>query len=211
MINKKIINIAFLSTCPPRECGLATFTQDLVDAIDANGVVDTNIIAVNNSTPRVYSNKVIFEISQNNQMDYLELAKKLNHSNMDLLVIEHEYGIYGGDHGDYILDLVKNVTIPVITTLHTILREPSIKQKEIIKILSEKSVKIITMAKNTSKILRDIYGVAPEKIEVIHHGVPVRLVPTRQNLKNQFGYEKGLNMPSKQSQSYARITATFYT
>jgi polysaccharide biosynthesis protein PslF len=189
MINNKTINIAFLSTSPPRECGLATFTQDLVDAIDANGVVDTNIIAVNNSKPRVYGNKVIFEINQNNQKDYLELAQKLNHSNMDLLVIEHEYGIYGGDHGDYILDLINNITIPVITTLHTILREPNDKQKEIIKILSEKSVKMVTMAKNTSKILKTIYGVAPDKIEVIHHGVPVRLIPTRQNLKNQFGYK----------------------
>ena len=73
---------------------------------------------------------------------------------------------------------MNNIDIPVITTLHTILREPNDKQKSIIKTLGEKSVKIITMAKNTSKLLKTIYGVAPSKIEVIHHGVPVKLVPS---------------------------------
>lgn len=188
MLNNKLLNIAFLSTIPPRECGIATFTQDLIDAIDATGVVDTNVIAINNSKHRDYSNKVIYEINQNNQNDYFELAEKLNHSNIDLLIVEHEYGIYGGDHGEYILDLLNNIDIPVITTLHTILREPNDKQKLIIKALGDKSVKLITMAKNTSKLLKTVYGISPNKIEIIHHGVPVRLVPTRQSLKKQFGY-----------------------
>ncbi len=189
MLNNKLLNIAFLSTSPPRECGLATFTQDLIDAIDANGVVNTNIIAVNNDKPREYSNKVIYEINQNNKDDYIELAYKLNHSDIDVLVIEHEYGIYGGDDGEYILDLLNNINIPVITTLHTILTEPSDNQKLIIKALGDKSAKIITMAKNTSKLLKTIYGVSPYKIEVIHHGVPVRIVSNRQSLKNQFGFK----------------------
>jgi polysaccharide biosynthesis protein PslF len=189
MTNKKLLNIAFLSTYTPRECGIATFTEDLIGAIDASGIVDTSVIAINNSKHREYSSKVILEINQNTQKDYLELAQKLNHSNIDLLVIEHEYGIYGGDHGDYILDLLDNIDIPVITTLHTILREPDDKQKMIIKLLGEKSTKIITMAKTTSKLLQTIYGVSPDKIEIIHHGVPVRLVPSRQSLKNKFGYK----------------------
>jgi len=188
MLNNKLLNIAFLSTIPPRECGIATFTQDLIDAIDANGVVDTNVIAINNSENRDYSSKVIYEINQNNQKDYVELALKLNHSNIDLLVIEHEYGIYGGDHGEYILDLLNTIDIPVITTLHTILREPNEKQKLIIKTIGDKSAKIVTMAKNTSKLLKTIYGIPSNKIEVIHHGVPAKLVPNRQSLKNQFGY-----------------------
>lgn len=189
MSNKKLLNIAFLSTIPPRECGIATFTQDIIDAIDLNGVVNTNVIAVNNSVQRDYSDKVIYEINQKDQNDYIELAHKLNNSNIDILVIEHEYGIYGGDHGDYILDLVNNINIPVITTLHTILTEPNDKQKSIIKALSDKSAKIITMAKNTSKLLQTIYEVPAYKIEVIHHGVPVKLVPARQSLKNKFGYK----------------------
>lgn len=188
MVKKKLLNVAFLSTSPPRECGLATFTQDLIEAIDTNAVVDTNIIAVNNSVKREYSEKVIYQINQNDKKDYIDLAHKLNHSNIDLLVIEHEYGIYGGDCGEYILDLVNNIEIPVITTLHTILREPNEKQKLIMKVLGEKSVKIVTMAKTTSKLLKTIYGIDPFKIEVIHHGVPFKLVPSRQALKAEFGY-----------------------
>jgi len=189
MTKNKLFNIAFLSTYPPRECGIATFTQDLTDAIDSTGVVDTSIIAVNDSKRRDYSNKVIYEINQTNRKDYIKLAYKLSHSNIDLLVIEHEYGIYGGDNGDYILDLLNNINIPVVTTLHTILTKPTDKQKLIIKTLSEKSTKIITMAKNTSKLLKTIYGVSPYKISIIHHGVPKILVPSRQSLKKQFGYE----------------------
>ncbi|MDF2675226.1 MAG: glycosyltransferase [Clostridiales bacterium] len=189
MIKNKLLNIAFLSTSPPRECGIAAFTQDLIDAIDVAGVVDTNIIAINNSKHRDYGNKVIYEINQNDQSDYKELAQKLNNSNIDLLVIEHEYGIYGGDHGDYILDLLNNIDIPVITTLHTIIREPNDKQRLIIKAFGEKSARIITMAKTTCELLKTVYGVSPSKIEVIHHGVPLKLVPSRQTLKKQFDYE----------------------
>jgi len=189
MLKNKLLNIAFLSTFPPRQCGIATFTQDLIDAIDANGVVDTNVIAINNANHRVYSDKVIYEINQNVQADYVELAHKLNHSNIDLLVIEHEYGIYGGDNGDYILDLLNNIDIPVITTLHTILSKPSEKQKSIIKAFGEKSAKIVTMAKSTSKLLKTTYGVSPYKIEVIHHGVPDKYPSSRLSLKKKFGYE----------------------
>src|ERR1035437_1623879 len=128
MLNNKL-NIAFLSTIPPRECGIATFTQDLIDAIDENGVVNTNVIAINNSKHRDYSDKVILEIKEKTQKDYVELAEKLNHSNIDLLVIEHEFGIYGGEQGEYLLDLLNNINIPIITTLHTILRKPNSKQK----------------------------------------------------------------------------------
>lgn len=190
MMNNKLLNIAFLSTYPPRQCGIATFTQDLVNAIDANGSVDTNIIAINNfKCKKNYSNKVIYQINQSNKKDYIALARKLNHSSIDLLVIEHEYGIYGGDHGDYILDLLNNVDIPVITTLHTVLAEPNDKQKLIVKALAAKSAKIITMAKNTSRLLNTVYGVPAGKIEVISHGVPYKNIPDRQTLKKLFGYE----------------------
>ena len=188
MKNKKILKIAFLSTSPPRECGLATFTQDLIDAIDDIGLVNTSVIAVNNSKHREYGEKVLFEINQNQREDYTELAEKLNSSDIDLLVIEHEFGIYGGNCGEYILDLVDVLEIPVITTFHTILREPNRKQKQIITMLGQKSVKIITMAKNTKKLLETVYAVPREKIEVIHHGVPYKPAVNRQALKNKNGY-----------------------
>ena len=188
-LSKTYGNIAFLSTYPPRECGLATFTQDLIAAIDNNGIIGTNVIAVNSIQNYAYDSKVKAVIGQHERGDYLKAARKLNDSNFDLLVIEHEYGIFGGEHGEYILDLINNIEIPVVTTLHTILSEPGLKQRSIINTLGQKSAKIITMAKNTKQILQSVYGVDPGKIEVIHHGVPKKLIQPRELLKKKFGYE----------------------
>jgi len=189
-MQEKKLNIVFLSTYPPRECGLATFTQDLMEAIDAVGTVNSYVIAVNNSISREYGDKVIHEINQYNQLDYTDLARKLNNSDMDLLVIEHEFGIYGGEYGEYIMGLLKNVNIPVITTLHTVLKRPNPKQKKIIRELGERSTKLVTMAQNTKEILEKVYKISPDKIEVIHHGVPIWDELDRQSLKNEMGYGK---------------------
>ncbi|MHB8061154.1 MAG: glycosyltransferase family 4 protein [Ruminiclostridium sp.] len=188
-LSKMYGNIAFLSTYPPRECGLATFTQDLVTEIDSIGTIDTNIIAITNLENYEYDSKVIAKVGQHEQDDYLKTARELNDSDIDLLVIEHEYGIFGGDHGDYILDLIKNIQIPVVTTLHTILSEPDLKQRLIINTLGKKSAKVITMAQNTKHILQSVYGVDPKKIEVIHHGVPKKPIQSREALKKKYGYE----------------------
>lgn len=182
-------NIAFLSTYPPRECGLATFTQDLITAIDNMGVIDTSVIAINNRERYTYDGKVIAGIGQYEREDYLKAARELNASDMDLLVIEHEYGIFGGEHGEYILDLVNNLEIPVVTTLHTILTEPDTKQRLIMNTLGKKSEKIVTMAGNTKQILQTVYGVDPLKIEVIHHGVPKKLIQSRESLKKKYRFE----------------------
>ncbi|MEN8907059.1 MAG: glycosyltransferase family 4 protein [Clostridiales bacterium] len=189
ILKKSIDNIAFLSTYPPRECGLATFTQDLINSIDDIGIVNTNVIAIKNSKKNVYDSKVFAEIRQNELEDYIKTAKRLNASNIDLLVIEHEYGIFGGEYGDYILKLVEKLEIPIITTLHTILSKPDFKQRLIINILGKKSVKIITMAKNTKKILQKTYGIDSRKIEVIHHGVPRKLIISKESAKKKYGYE----------------------
>ena len=188
-VNQVHGNIAFLSTYPPRECGLATFTQDLIEAMDNNGIIDTNVIAVKNMEGCDYGQKVVAEVGQNERDDYIKTAQKLNDSDINLLVIEHEFGIFGGERGEYILDLVNNLKIPVVTTLHTVLPEPDSKQHFIISTLGEKSTKIVTMAKNTKQILQLVYGVDPGKIEVIHHGVPKRQIQSRESLKKKFGYE----------------------
>lgn len=204
MVNNKKIKIAFLSTYPPRECGLATFTQDLITAMDNIGTINTNVIAINSMENYVYDSKVIAEIGQHEQVDYLKVAERLNGSDIDLLVIEHEYGIFGGEYGDYILDLINNIEIPVVTTLHTILSEPNIKQRLIINTLGKRSAKVITMASNTKHLLQSVYGIDPEKIEVIHHGVPKKQIQPRESLKKKYGYENrqiistfGLIGPSK--------------
>ena len=182
-------NISFLSTFPPRECGLATFTQDLIEALDNNGTVSTNVIAVKNMEDHIYGSKVFAEIAQHVDEDYIKTAQLLNSSDINLLVIEHEYGIYGGEHGEHILSLVNNLEIPVVTTLHTILSEPNPKQRLIINTLGKRSAKVITMAGNSKDVLQSVYGVDPAKIEVIHHGVPKKLIQSRESLKKKYGHE----------------------
>lgn len=189
MTENKTLKIAFLSTIPPKECGIATFTQDLIDAIDFLKVVDTNVIAINNDIPMIYSDKISDEIDRNNKNDYIVLAEKINNSDIDLLLIEHEYGIYGGDCGEYLLDLINAINVPMIATLHTILRKPNEKQKSIILALGEKCKKIITMAKKTNDLLISEYNIPKEKIEIIHHGVPNIVVKDRDTLKKEFGFE----------------------
>lgn len=186
---KSYRHIAFLSTYPPSECGIATFTEDLITSMDYSGILNTHVIAITNTDNCAYDKKVKDQIRQNERGDYIAMAKILNTSKIELLVIEHEYGIYGGDHGEYILDLVNNLEIPIVTTLHTILSEPSPKQRLIINELGKKSEKIITMAQNTKQMLQTIYGVDADKIEVIHHGVPKKLLQARDTLKKKYGYE----------------------
>jgi len=179
--------IAFLSTYPPRECGLATFTQDLVLQLNENQSTSKNrIIAVSNASFQ-YDDEVKLELLQNDRSSYIQMASKLNNSDIELLVIEHEYGIYGGERGEYLLELIYNLQIPFVTTLHTVLPKPDYKQRYIVNALGQKSKKIITMAKNTISILNNVYGIDPAKIEVIHHGVPYIPMQSREKLKAESG------------------------
>ncbi|HHW66426.1 MAG TPA: glycosyltransferase [Epulopiscium sp.] len=180
-------NVAFLSTYPSRECGLATFTQDLVRALDKVKLLDKpKVIAVSNDKYS-YSSRVIMELSQHDRESYINTAEAINGSDIDLLVIEHEYGIFGGESGEYILDFINHLQIPLITTLHTVLPNPLPKQKEILRQLGSKSAKIVTMAENTKPILQTVYGIDASKIEVIHHGVPSKAFESQNVLKKKHG------------------------
>jgi len=187
MVSNRIRNVAFLSTYPSRECGLATFTQDLVRELDKVELINKpKVIAVSNDDYS-YSDRVIIELWQHDRDSYSKTADVINHSNIELLVIEHEYGIFGGEAGEYILDLVDNLQIPFITTLHTVLPGPTEKQREILRKLGKKSAKVITMAKNTKPVLEKVYEMDPSKIEVIHHGVPYKILEPREKLKEKHG------------------------
>jgi len=189
MSYERLMNIAFLSTYPPRECGLATFTQDIVVQMsEIQSTSQSKVIAVSNESMR-YDDKVIMELTQGDRKSYTRTAAKLNNSDIELLVIEHEYGIYGGEWGEYLLDLINNLQIPFVTTLHTVLPEPDDKQRYILNVLGRKGQKIITMAKNTVDILKNVYGIDPSKIEVINHGVPCMPMKSRERLKAESGLE----------------------
>jgi glycosyltransferase involved in cell wall biosynthesis len=190
MIEQSKKNVLFLGTSLPRECGIATFTQDLIDQF-AN-IKDFNppgVIAVNNHGQSYdYDSQVMMQIDQQVRADYSIAAEELNRSNVDLLIVQHEFGIYGGESGEYLLDLVEMLHIPFIVVTHTILTQPSSKQRYIMHRLGELSMKVITMAQNTVTNLNQIYGVSLAKIEVIHHGVPYVSTESRANLKERYGF-----------------------
>jgi glycosyltransferase involved in cell wall biosynthesis len=198
----RIKNIGFLSTYPPRECGLATFTEDLVNEIDKMTLVRPSVIAVVDK--KEYTNsQVKYKLSQHDRTSYLVTALWAN-DNLDLLVIEHEYGIFGGDCGEYIVDLAKGLEIPFIVTTHTVLLEPSPKQRTVLRDLGRLSTKIVTMAESSIPILAGTYGIEFEKIVFIPHGVPNMEVESREKLKADYGLQNkevissfGLISPAK--------------
>jgi polysaccharide biosynthesis protein PslF len=183
---QKKLNTLFLSTYPPRACGIATFTQDLVNALQKTGKINTSIMAINDSD-YFYPPNVKFTIEQQSKEAYTEAAEKINGSGVDLLMVEHEFGIYGGTSGEYLLDLTEHLRIPYCVTLHTVLPNPDEQQKKIIATLAAKCSKLITMAANTVEILQNTYGVDKNKIEVVHHGVPEYPAVERDTLKRELG------------------------
>ncbi|WP_331000443.1 glycosyltransferase family 4 protein [Pectinatus frisingensis] len=203
IINNSTFKIAFLSTYPPQKCGIATFTQDLIRELKKLPQITPVVIAVRDDYYK-YDSDVIFSIPQQDRQSYTVIADKINLSDIDAVVIEHEYGIFGGDSGEYLLDFVNKLQKPLLTTLHTVLPKPEKIQQKILACLCEKSKKIIIMAENSRKLLQEIYGAVPEKIEKIHHGVPYFNFPSRETLKQEFGFESrtiistfGLLSPSK--------------
>ncbi len=186
MVQNSKKKIAFLSTYPPRECGLATFTEDLVNEISREGLVSPCVIAVSAGSETYGDERVMHKLVQHEHGSYLKTAQWLN-SNADLLVIEHEYGIFGGECGEYIIDLARNLKIPFIITTHTVLEIPSAKQQDVLRQLGKMSTGLVTMAESSVPILVETYGIAPDKIVVIPHGVPSILVEERETLKTGQG------------------------
>jgi glycosyltransferase involved in cell wall biosynthesis len=115
---------------------------------------------------------VRFEISEGNLASYRAAADYLNTSGIDLVCLQHEYGIFGGKSGNYITELLKNLKMPVVTTLHTVLREPNLDQQVVMRKIAARSERLIVMSQYSSRILQDVFGVSAEKIELIPHGIP---------------------------------------
>ncbi|RYY35474.1 MAG: glycosyltransferase [Sphingobacteriaceae bacterium] len=175
------MKIAYISTYPPRECGIATFNQNLMRAINANFPERQKpsdggyVVALNDSAnldEYEYPDEVKYVIRQNHQKDYIRAANYINTSNVDACILEHEFGIYGGESGIYILPLINRLEKPLISILHTVLKEPSYVQRIIIREIAEQSSKIIVMSKRAVEFLTEIYEIPADKIQIIEHGVP---------------------------------------
>jgi glycosyltransferase involved in cell wall biosynthesis len=168
------VRIAVIGNHLPRQCGIATFTTDLCDAIAAEyGAAQLLVLAINDGqSSYLYPERVRFEICEGDLASYRAAAEFLNAENVDLVCLQHEYGIFGGKSGNYIIELLKHLKMPVITTLHTVLREPNLDQRVVMHKIAARSERLIVMSQHSSRILREVFRVPAEKIDLIPHGIP---------------------------------------
>ena len=173
-IQSEINRIAFIGNYSPRQCGIATFTTDLCEAISSQ-YTGTSCIAlpVNDvAAGYAYPARVRFELTEKDVESYLRAADFLNINNVDLVCLQHEYGIFGGRAGSHILALLRELRMPIVTTLHTILRDPDPDQLKVMKQVAALSDRLVVMSERGAEFLHDVYGVSADKIDLIPHGIP---------------------------------------
>ncbi len=184
--------IAFLGNYLPRLCGIATFTHDLCESV-ANALPAAHCYAgaVNDRVEGYeYPSRVRFELLEKDIDSYRRAADFLNFNNADVLCVQHEFGIYGGPAGSHLLALLKEVRMPVVTTLHTILQEPGVAHRTVMKELVLRSDRLVVMAQKGAEILREVYAVPDHKVDVIPHGIPDIPFTNPDLSKAQFGVEE---------------------
>ena len=183
--------IAFVGNYLPRECGIATFTTDLCTALAAEyGPGRLFAIPVNDpGSTYDYSEQVRLEIEQDELASYERAADFLNFNGNDLVCLQHEYGIYGGSAGSYILTLLRKLKMPLVTTLHTVLRAPDADQRAVLEEIARLSDRLVVMSDLATELLRDVYAVRGDKIDVIPHGVPEMPFMDPNYFKDKFGTE----------------------
>ena len=187
----KVRKIAFVGDHLPRKCGIATFTSDLLAAVAAAHPqsqcfsVSVNDIQGGYEYPEV----VRFEIEEQDLSSYLRAADFLNISNVDIVCLQHEFGIFGGPAGGHILALLRELRMPVVTTLHTLLREPKAEQRRVMQELVALSTRLVVMAERGRQMLQEIYQAPPAKIDLIPHGIPDVGFVDPTDFKDQFGVE----------------------
>ncbi|UCH33908.1 MAG: glycosyltransferase family 4 protein, partial [Armatimonadota bacterium] len=166
--------VAYVSTFPPTQCGIATFTEDLTRAVDRQRTLPHSVIVAINTeeAPLTYSPHVRFTIDRNNQADYLEAAEYLNVSDVDLVSVQHEFGIFGGSWGYHVIPFLKALRKPAVATFHTVLRKPEPEAKEVTQELCRLFQSFVVMNSIAAHVLRQTYGVPAHKIRHIHHGAP---------------------------------------
>src|SRR6266487_1712377 len=165
--------VAFIGNHLPRKCGIATFTTDLGEAFaEEYPHIKTLTLAINDTEDGyAYPPQVRYEIQQDDGLDYERAANFLNQQEVNAINLQHEYGIYGGIAGRHMLTFLRNVTAPVVTTLHTILEKPLPEQYRVLKEIIRLSNRLVVMSQRSKKLLQDVYGAPLEKIDLIPHGI----------------------------------------
>jgi glycosyltransferase involved in cell wall biosynthesis len=182
--------IAFVGNYLPRKCGIATFTHDLRNAVAQFATAECVVVPVDDIEGGYdYSPDVRFQVSEQDLDSYRRAADFLNHSNVDVVSLQHEFGIYGGLGGAHILAFLRDLRIPVVTTLHTVLAAPDAPQRRAMDQLAELSTRLAVMTERSRDMLHTVYNVPENKIDLIVHGIPDRPFADPDVCKDQFGVE----------------------
>ena len=189
--NSRVRKIAFVGDHLPRKCGIATFTSDLLAAVEnAHPQNQCFSVAVNDIKGGYeYPEVVRFEIEEQDLSSYVRAADFLNISNVDIVCLQHEFGIFGGPAGSHILAFLRELRMPVVTTLHTVLREPRTDQRRVMRELISLSTRVVVMAERGRQMLEEIYQAPAAKIDLIAHGIPDVGFVDPTYFKDQFGVE----------------------
>src|SRR5215212_8949747 len=213
MRDSEIKKIAFVGDYLPRKCGIATFTHDMYASVSGQFPDAECFVVPVNDRPEGYEYppEVRFEIDEQDLDSYLRAADFLNFANTDVVSLQHEYGIFGGVAGSHVLGLLRDLRMPVVTTFHTVLREPDTDQQRVLTQLADLSARVVVMTGRASTFLREIYGVPEAKIALIAHGIPDTPFVDPNPYKDQFGVEGrlvaltfGLLSPNKGIESMLR-------
>lgn len=183
--------VALIGNYLPRQCGIATFTTDLLEGLaEENRAGECSVVAMNDVAGGYrYPSRVRFEVNQGVLAEYRRAADFLNMNRVDVVCLQHEFGIFGGENGAHVLDLLANLRMPVVTTLHTVLQSPSAGQKAVIGRIARLSDRLVVMSRRAGQILQDVYGLPASKIAFIHHGIPDVPFVDPNYYKDQYGVE----------------------
>jgi polysaccharide biosynthesis protein PslF len=164
----------FLGSYPPRECGIATFTKDMVDAYDRAIGFPSPVIAIDEpgADVRRYPPEVVGRIAQDDRTSYAAAAEFVNGYPVELVNIQHEFGLFGGERGEWLVDFIRALEKPVVLTMHTVLPEPEESYLRVTRALCKHASKVVALSETGRHLLETIYGIDPRSLEVIHHGVP---------------------------------------
>ncbi len=184
-------HIAIIGNHPPRMCGIATFTADIRQALlAARRGLEADVYAMDEPGGlHAYPAEVVCQIGQNDLADYRAAARRINDSGAQIVLVQHEYGIFGGAAGAHLLQLLDRVDAPVVVTLHTVLENPNPEQRAVIEALARRAAKLVVMAEKGRMFLEQVHGIASAKIAVIPHGVPDRPLADIAAAKRRFGFE----------------------
>jgi glycosyltransferase involved in cell wall biosynthesis len=174
VVQKTLPEILFITSYPPRECGIATYTQDLKNAIQEKfgSTFSLKVCALEASQSNyAYSEEVKYKLNTAIQEQYADLTLKINaDKNITMIFLQHEFGLFGGDYGDYLLKFMKHLKRPITTTFHTVLPTPNEKLKKVVRKIADYSDYLVVMTAISKSILMTDYGIAERKISVISHG-----------------------------------------